>query len=87
MCKNCGHELNERKNYNWSCKIHVSEYSGPPHDMWWYCLNKGFCAPGCKMQKHEIKDEDYNDEEEDKVKKGKSMKIRCQSCKELSHEV
>ena len=43
------------------CRTHRSEYS-TEDDLWWCCLKKGFKSPGCKLQKHEVFE---NDEEED----------------------
>lgn len=58
VCKNCSKEYNEKENFNWSCRIHQSEWGG---EMWWCCGKRGKEQPGCKFSKHECQ----NDEEDD----------------------
>jgi chromosome segregation ATPase len=38
MCKNCGKEFHEKDNFNWSCRLHRSEYGG---ELWWCCGKRG----------------------------------------------
>ena len=38
MCKKCGKEYNEKAHLNWSCRQHMSQYSG---EMWWCCGKRG----------------------------------------------
>lgn len=58
QCKNCCNEYQEKENFNWSCRIHQSEWGG---EMWWCCGKRGKDSAGCKFNKHESKDDDYND--------------------------
>jgi len=51
QCKNCGKEFNEKENFNWSCRVHQSEWGG---EMWWCCGKRGKDQPGCKFMKHEV---------------------------------
>lgn len=55
VCKHCQKVYTEPENYNWSCRSHTGEYSS---DMWWCCGRHGKDAEGCKMSKHENKEED-----------------------------
>ena len=50
ICKKCGKDYNEVDNMNWSCRMHMSQYSG---EMWWCCRKKGLDAPGCQFSRHE----------------------------------
>ena len=34
VCKNCGKDYIEKENFNWSCRVHRSEWSG---EIWWCC--------------------------------------------------
>jgi hypothetical protein len=60
VCKNCSKDFLESENFNWSCRIHRSQYSG---EIWWCCGKAGFEQAGCKYSKHESKEEE--DEEND----------------------
>ena len=53
-CKNCKKLFRDDENFNWSCKVHSSTFSG---DIWWCCGKKGEQAPGCKICMHESKQE------------------------------
>lgn len=53
VCKNCKKIYKEEENFNWSCKVHSSQFSG----IWWCCGKKDKNAPGCKVCMHESKDE------------------------------
>lgn len=55
ICKNCQKVYLESENYNWSCRIHQSEYGD---DMWWCCGKPSKEAPGCRISKHESKEDD-----------------------------
>ena len=82
-CKNCNREYDERENYNWSCKQHLSQFGG---DIWWCCGKPGKEQPGCKLQKHESKEDDEDDNEEHEGDKQKSKKfLKCTCCKEVGH--
>ena len=61
-CKNCGKEYSEKENFNWSCRMHLGEWSG---EIWWCCGKDNKDQPGCKYSKHESKeDEELLDGEE-----------------------
>jgi len=34
ICKSCGKDYIEKENFNWSCRVHRSEWSG---EIWWCC--------------------------------------------------
>lgn len=70
QCKNCSKEFNEKENFNWSCRMHQSEWGG---EMWWCCGKRGKEQPGCKFSKHEVandnEDEDYKSKEDQEQEK------------------
>jgi chromosome segregation ATPase len=72
VCRSCGRTYYDNENYNWSCRIHFSQYGG---ELWWCCGKQGQNAPGCKLSKHECR-EDEDDEEEEQGK----MKTACVKC-------
>jgi hypothetical protein len=87
ICKKCGKEYLEKENYNWSCRTHTSEYSG---EMWWCCGKTSKEADGCKISKHECKEDDEDDaaEQENKDDQSKQLKnVRCYCCKEIGHTI
>ena len=45
FCINCNKDFNEKENFNWSCKVHRSEYGD---HMWWCCGKRDYNAQGCK---------------------------------------
>ena len=55
ICKNCQKVYIESENFNWSCRIHQSEFGD---DMWWCCGKPGKDAAGCRISKHESKEDD-----------------------------
>ena len=55
QCKNCAKLYLENENYNWSCRNHHSSFSG---EIWWCCGKSNKDAPGCKVSKHDSKDDD-----------------------------
>jgi hypothetical protein len=67
-CKNCAKLFIETENYNWSCRNHISTYSG---EIWWCCGKTNKDAPGCKVSKHECKDDDADLYESEKNENGK----------------
>eukprot|EP00347_Sterkiella_histriomuscorum_P014287 403361452 len=83
ICRSCGKEYLESDNYNWSCRIHRSQYGG---EMWWCCGKTSHDAPGCKYSKHESKNDDEEDKEkvEDDIIRLKALKCYC--CKEKGHK-
>mmetsp|Transcript_28881 Transcript_28881/g.51473 ORF Transcript_28881/g.51473 Transcript_28881/m.51473 type:complete len:686 (-) Transcript_28881:31-2088(-) len=81
VCKRCQKVYNEAENYNWSCKTHSSEFGG---EIFWCCGKKSKDAPGCRLAKHESKeDEEENSDAEGKITKNSSR--RCVSCKQYGH--
>lgn len=38
ICGNCTFEYNEKENFNWSCRVHYSDWGG---EMWWCCGKRG----------------------------------------------
>ena len=70
MCKKCGKEYNEKDNYQWSCRMHLGEYSAD-EQIHWCCGKIGKDAPGCKFSAHESK-EDEDDDDENTQDKGES---------------
>jgi chromosome segregation ATPase len=73
LCKNCGRSYYDSENYNWSCRVHFSQYGG---EVWWCCGKEGQNAPGCRLSKHDCK-EDEEDEEDQKEGKTKNTHMRC----------
>ncbi|CAG9324335.1 unnamed protein product [Blepharisma stoltei] len=80
VCKNCKKFFFENENFNWSCQIHTSQYSGA---MWWCCGRKGENAKGCRTSQHIAKDEEEELMQEE-------MRLRkqqfCTSCTETGHD-
>ncbi len=74
LCKNCGKEYQDNENYNWSCRTHQSEFSG---EMWWCCGKTSKDAVGCKFRKHEVRNEDQEDEDLDGQSVGVEKLVRC----------
>lgn len=74
LCKNCGKDYVDSENYNWSCRIHQSEFSG---EMWWCCGKTTKEAVGCKFKKHEIRNEDQEDEDAEGKNENAKKHLRC----------
>lgn len=55
ICSNCRKEYRDQDNFNWSCRVHRSEWSGV---MWWCCGKSSRDAPGCKFGKHIVQEEE-----------------------------
>lgn len=55
ICVNCKKAFKDEDNFNWSCKVHLSEYSG---NAWWCCGKSDKLDEGCSITKHISKDED-----------------------------
>ena len=81
-CKNCARDYIETENYNWSCRVHMGEWSG---EIWWCCGKDNKDQPGCKYSKHESKEDD--DDEDDILFERPLPNIRCMSCKETGHTI
>ena len=54
ICKTCNKEYRDQENYNWSCRVHQSDWGG---EMWWCCGKREKDAPGCKFRKHTWKND------------------------------
>lgn len=80
MCYNCKKDFSEQDNFNWSCRVHQSQWSG---EMWWCCGKSQLSALGCKFGKHMTKD----DEEEVENSKVKLRVTRCLCCKDYGHVI
>jgi chromosome segregation ATPase len=72
LCKNCGRSYYDSENYNWSCRVHFSQYGG---ELWWCCGKEGQNALGCRLSKHDCKEDE--DEEDQKEGKAKISHVRC----------
>jgi predicted nucleic acid-binding Zn-ribbon protein len=80
MCRNCQKFYTEEDNFNWSCRVHLSDFSG---EMWWCCGKTHANAPGCKTGKHLQKLDDF---EEEAAVSGVRCSVRTmQSCREVGH--
>ena len=56
--------------------------------MWWCCGKRGKDSAGCKFNKHESKDDDYNDQNQKELEKLKILKnLKCTCCKEIGHSI
>jgi hypothetical protein len=78
-CKQCTNEYNEKENFNWSCRVHQSEWGG---EMWWCCGKRIKDAPGCKFNKHVSKEDEhdhhYSDQQERELERLKIVKnLKC----------
>ena len=83
VCKNCGREYMENENYNWSCRIHMGEWSG---ELWWCCGKPNKDQPGCKYSQHESKEDEEMVDEDFKGEKP-ITNIRCLCCKATGHTI
>ena len=87
-CKNCGKEFSERENFNWSCRVHRSDWGG---EVWWCCGKRGFEQAGCKFSKHEVKIEGAEILKEsgatrEELERLKLLqKVKCRCCNEVGH--
>ena len=61
ICKNCKKDFKDADNFNWSCRVHQSQWSG---EMWWCCGKTSVNAPGCKFGKHKAGRDGESDDEE-----------------------
>ena len=82
VCKACGKDYSEKENFNWSCRIHRSEFSG---EIWWCCGKERQDQPGCKYSSHQSKDEEDEDMADDANQQKPIKNIRCYCCKEVGH--
>ncbi|OMJ77332.1 hypothetical protein SteCoe_23075 [Stentor coeruleus] len=84
VCRYCKKVFIEKENYNWSCKVHLSEWSNNTY--YWCCGATKKDAPGCQTSKH-ISDEIDEDVPEEKGQKTViHSKLKCICCKQLGHE-
>lgn len=70
ICRNCQKVYIDGENFNWSCRIHQSEYG---EDMWWCCGQPAKEAPGCRISRHESKDEDEEEEDLERKEQRRAM--------------
>jgi hypothetical protein len=82
VCKRCQRVYNEPENFNWSCKTHSSEYGG---EIFWCCGKTSKDAPGCRLAKHESKDDEEGEADAEHNMKRESIPGVCVSCKESGH--
>jgi hypothetical protein len=88
FCSFCKQMYTERENYNWSCKVHTSEWNGTNY---WCCGATKQISSGCQTSKHRSNDDQEEDEEmvmdKDKKKTISNLsKHRCMNCKETGHD-
>ena len=81
ICRNCQRVYVDSENFNWSCRTHQSEFA---EGVWWCCGRQGKEASGCRINKHESKEEDEAGEIEQKETLAASLQ-RCASCKDYGH--
>lgn len=74
ICKNCSKSYYDNENYNWSCRIHFSQYGG---EVWWCCGKEGQNSPGCRLSKHDCKEDEEDELETQEEGKTKSGKVKC----------
>ena len=80
-CLKCGKDYNETENYNWSCRMHQSQYSG---EMWWCCGKTNKDANGCKFSKHQPR----TDKDDDCMQNPMATQVkRCKCCREIGHTI
>ena len=60
-CKNCGKEYTEQENYNWTCRVHKSEWN---EEIYFCCGKTAEASLGCRFSKHESKDDEEEDAKE-----------------------
>jgi chromosome segregation ATPase len=73
-CKNCSRSFYENENFNWSCRIHLSQFGG---ELWWCCGKTGQNAPGCRLSKHGCKEDDDEANPNKQIEDMKTSHIRC----------
>lgn len=74
ICKNCSKLYYETENYNWSCRVHPSEWSG---EIYWCCGKTEKDTPGCKSAKHLSKEEEEDIMGDDDKDKSKFSSKKC----------
>ena len=67
ICVNCKKAFKDEENFNWSCKVHLSEYSG---NAWWCCGKSDKGDEGCSITKHVTKDDNEEDPQNKFILKG-----------------
>ena len=83
ICKFCKKLFIERENFNWSCRSHLSEWSG---ENYWCCGTTNQYSPGCQSSKH-ISNEDADGLNQDKEKHGLGKSEKCRICRKSGHEL
>jgi hypothetical protein len=84
QCKRCGKDYSEKDNFMWSCRIHSSLWGG---DMYWCCGKTHKEANGCRLNKHESKEDDSDDEFKGRGKDDNRANLKCLCCKEVGHSI
>lgn len=83
ICKNCQRVYEDSENFNWSCRTHQSDFSG---EIWWCCGKAGREAAGCRVAKHESKEDEDGDSSDKKEQEAVRLAFkRCPSCKGYGH--
>ena len=79
-CSRCCQEYDERDNFNWSCRVHASQYSG---SMWWCCGKAHASDAGCQQGPHEPLADPTDEDPEDAATC--AARLKCICCKERGH--
>lgn len=78
LCGTCGKLFLEHENFNWSCRIHISTWSGK---MYWCCGKTLKKSLGCKLQKHFCKEGILTTEDNDSA----FAIAFCSTCRKQGH--
>ena len=54
--------------------------------MWWCCGKKGENTPGCNFSKHEMKNDEEDEDEVLSTQNQKTTLHKCNCCKEMGHK-
>ena len=83
ICKNCQRVYEDSENYNWSCRTHQSDFSG---EIWWCCGKAGREAVGCRVTRHESREDEDGDSTDKKEQEAVRLAFkRCPSCTGYGH--
>ena len=83
ICKYCKKVFIEKENFNWSCRVHSSEWSGKSY---WCCGESKKDGLGCRTSKHiSAGEEEGLTEENVKLKQKKNSSGMCNNCREAGH--
>ncbi|OMJ65295.1 hypothetical protein SteCoe_38564 [Stentor coeruleus] len=84
LCKLCNKVYYETENYNWSCSVHISQWSGA---VYWCCGATNKDSIGCQKRRHE----ERKDEETEEslifgfLSKEKDILKYCSNCRQTGH--